>query len=296
MYEQASKLRHIVAQKKTSIYKPKNIKVYCVSSGKGGVGKTNVSVNIAIALQSMGERILIIDADLGLANIDVVSGLYPKYNLSHILTLGKPISDVILEGPMGVSILPGASGIQKMANLSDNDLRIIADSFKSIESNYDKIIIDTGAGISDNVISFIKSSNEVIVVTTPEPTAVTDAYALIKIAYRYCDNINVIVNKADNYKEAKHTMEKLFKAAEKFLNIKINYLGFLLEDRAVHRSNMVQTPFYIKHPDSLASKCILNISKKLLHDEGQVPNEPVSTIDSWFRKLMTVIKEGMGAE
>ncbi len=235
MYEQALKLRKIMTEKNISGSLTGNVRVYCVTSGKGGVGKTNLSVNMGLILQNMGKKVLIIDADLGLANIDVVAGLYPKYNLSHILSIGKSIQDVILEGPMGISILPGASGICDLANITSTELEILIDSFSSIANAFDIIIIDTGAGISKNVISFIHSSDEVIVVTTPEPSAVTDAYAIIKIAHRYCDYIHLVVNKTDNYKEAEYTMEKLSNAAKKFLDIKINYLGFILEDKTIYK-------------------------------------------------------------
>lgn len=131
-------------------------------------------------------------------------------------------------------------------------------------------------------------------VTTPEPSAVTDAYALIKIAHKYCDNIHVVVNKADNYKEAEYTMEKLSKATKKFLNIKINYLGFVLEDKSIYKSNMVQTPFFIKYPNSLGSKCLTNISKRLIYGK-QAPLETSLTVDGWFAKLMSFIKTNVGA-
>ena len=294
MYEQALKLRKIMTEKNLSGSLTGNVRVYCVTSGKGGVGKTNLSVNMGLVLQNMGKKVLIIDADLGLANIDVVAGLYPKYNISHILSIGKSIQDVILEGPMGISILPGASGICDLANITSTELEILIDSFSSIANAFDIIIIDTGAGISKNVISFIHSSDEVIVVTTPEPSAVTDAYAIIKIAHRYCNHIHLVVNKTDNYKEAEYTMEKLSNAAKKFLDIRINYLGFILEDKTIYKSNMIQTPFFIKYPDGLASKCLINISKRLIYGD-QSPLEHNLTVDGWFTKLMSFIKTNVGA-
>ncbi len=296
MYEQALKLRKIMAEKNASTSRTGNVKVYCVASGKGGVGKTNLSVNMGLVIQSLGKNVLLIDADLGLANIDVVSGLYPKYNLSHILSIGKSIKDVILKGPMGISILPGASGLYDLANITSVELKILIDSFSSIANDFDIIIIDTGAGISKNVISFIRSSDEVIVVTTPEPSAVTDAYALIKIARKYCDSIHVIVNKTDNYKEAEYTIEKLSRVTKKYLNLKINYLGYVLKDNTIYKSNMAQTPFYIKYPNGLASKCLITISKKLIYGE-QIPLEAKTslTVDGWFAKLMSFIKTNVGA-
>jgi len=294
MYEQALKLRKIMAQKKPSTKLNKNVRVYCITSGKGGVGKTNLSVNLGLALQNLGKKVLLIDADLGLANVDVVTGLYPKYNLSHILSIGKSIQDIILDGPRGICILPGASGLYELANITNTQLEILIDSFNSIAGAFDIIIIDTGAGISKNVLSFVQSSDEVIVVTTPEPSAVTDAYALIKVAHRHCDKIHVIINKTENYKEAQFTMEKLTKAAKKFLNIDINYLGFVLEDKSIYRANMEQTPFFIKYPEGLASKCLMNITAKLVYGQ-QSPIENTVTVDGWFKKLISFIKTNVGA-
>jgi len=281
-------------QKKPPVKPNKNVKVYCVTSGKGGVGKTNLSVNIGLSLQNMGKKVLLIDGDLGLANIDVVTGLYPKYNLFHILTAGKSIQDIILSGPNGISILPGASGLYELANITSSELEVLINSFNSITDAFDIVIIDTGAGISKNVLSFIQSAHEVIVVTTPEPSSVTDAYAIIKLAYKHCDKINLIVNKVDNYMEAKFTMEKLAKAAKKFLNIDINYLGFVLDDKSVTKANMEQTPFIIKYPNGLASKCLINITNKLLYGQEYTEDSTV-TIEGWFKKLMSFIKTNVGA-
>ncbi|MDD4568959.1 MAG: AAA family ATPase, partial [Tepidanaerobacteraceae bacterium] len=177
---------------------------------------------------------------------------------------------------------------------SNSQLEMLIESFRSIESTFDIIIIDTGAGISKNVISFIYSSDEVIVVTTPEPSSVTDAYALIKIAHKYCKNIHIVVNKTDNYKEAEYTMKKLSKATQKFLNIEISYLGFVLEDKVVYHSNMAQTPFCIKYPDGLASKCMINIGKRLIYGEQSIVKSNL-TVDSWFKKLTSYIKANLGA-
>lgn len=293
MYEQVANLQSIINERNTLPNVARNIKVYCVTSGKGGVGKTNISVNMGLILQNFGKRVLIIDADLGLANIDIVSGLYPKYNLSHILTGGKSIRDVLLEGPLGISILPGASGLYDLANVTSAELKVLIDSFTSIANDFDVMIIDTGAGISKNVISFIRSSNEIIVVTTPEPSAITDAYATIKIAHKYCEHIHVVVNKTDNYKEAERTIEKLAKTTNKFMDFTINYLGYVLEDKTIYKSNIAQIPFYIKYPDGLASKCLMNISKKLVFGD-QAPSKS-TTVEGWFTKLMSFIKTNVGA-
>jgi flagellar biosynthesis protein FlhG len=289
MYDQASKLRQIINENfHRQNQKSASVRVYSVTSGKGGVGKTNLSVNMAIVLQSLGKRVLLIDADLGLANVDVVAGLYPKYNISHIVNSGSRVNDVIIDGPMGIKVLPGASGIYDLANLTGAELNQLIEAFKSIATAFDIIIIDTGAGISKNVISFVQSSDEAIVVTTPEPSAVTDAYAVIKLIHKCVDRIHIIVNRADNFKEADFTAQKICNASQKFLNTTVYYLGFVLEDRTVYLSNMKQVPFYINYPNGLASKCISNIGKKLLYG-GQIPAEGNKTVESWFRKLVSYI-------
>jgi len=295
MYEQASKLRQMIAQKHHLKAPMNNIKVICVTSGKGGVGKTNISVNMAIAIQSLGKRVLLVDADLGLANVDVLAGLYPKYNISHFINFGKAVKDILVEGPMGIMILPGASGLSNIADMSLTEINRLVESFDKLDMPFDIVIIDTGAGISRNVTSFISSSDEVIVVVTPEPSAVTDAYAIIKTIHKDPQKIHVIVNRAENYKDADYTMEKLERASRKFLDTKVNYLGYVLEDRIVYRANMSQTPFYIKYPKANASKCIDNIGKTLLYG-SQVSVKNENTLETWFRKLAFFIRKDQGAK
>jgi flagellar biosynthesis protein FlhG len=265
------------------------LKVYCVTSGKGGVGKTNLSINLSLVLQELGKRVLLVDADLGLANVDVIAGLYPKYNISHILSREKTINEIILEGPMGIKILPGASGLYEMANLSIMELNFLIKAFNSISQDFDIVIIDTGAGISKHVLSFVRSSDEVIIVTTPEPSAITDAYAVIKLIYKYSQKIHVIINRVDNFRDAEFTVQKISNASRKFLHTDIDYLGYVLEDRSVFKSNMEQIPFYTRFPESLASKCIANLGRKLLYGE-QKPVQYNYTFESWVKKLMAFLR------
>lgn len=289
MYEQASRLKQLV-KKMHSTKGTNELKVYSVTSGKGGVGKTNISVNISIALQNLGKKVLLVDADLGLANIDVVTGLNPNYNMSHILYHGKSIKDVMVEGPKGIMILPGASGLYDLANIKTAELEYLLNVFKGISDDFDVVIIDTGAGISKNVLSFVKSSDEAIIITTPEPTAVTDAYALIKIIYKHVEKVHLIVNRAENFKEAEATMHKILRVSRKFLCFDISYLGYVLEDKIVYKSNMEQVPFYINYPNGLASKCITIIGEQLAYGEHAIQNN-CKTIDIWFNKLMSFIRK-----
>ncbi|RKL62942.1 MinD/ParA family protein [Thermoanaerobacteraceae bacterium SP2] len=289
MYEQASKLKKIMDEKYHREASQGTLKVYCVTSGKGGVGKTNLSINLSLVLQELGKRVLLVDADLGLANVDVIAGLYPKYNISHILSREKTINEIILEGPMGIKILPGASGLYEMANLSIMELNFLIKAFNSISQDFDIVVIDTGAGISKHVLSFVRSSDEVIIVTTPEPSAITDAYAVIKLIYKYSQKIHVIINRVDNFRDAEFTVQKISNASRKFLHTDIDYLGYVLEDRSVFKSNMEQIPFYTRFPESLASKCIANLGRKLLYGE-QKPVQYNYTFESWVKKLMAFLR------
>jgi len=293
MYEQVSKLKKIVDEKHGYRLPTGNLKIFCVTSGKGGVGKTNLSVNISLALQKLGKKVLLVDADLGLANVDVIAGLYPKFNISHILSRDKTVDEIITEGPMGIKILPGASGLYEMADLSALELDTLIKAFGAISPDFDIVIIDTGAGISKNVLSFIQSSDEIIIVTTPEPSAVTDAYAVIKLIHKYTEKIHVIINRVDNFKDGEFTVQKISNASRKFLHTEINYLGYVLEDKSVFKSNMEQIPFYTRFPDSMASRCVSNIGMNLLYGE-QRPLKSNITIEGWVKKLLSFARNRTG--
>lgn len=283
MFDQAYKLRELVKRK---VETSKPLRIIAVSSGKGGVGKTNFSVNIAIVLKELGKEVLLIDADFGLANVDVISGIFPKYNLSHVISKEKSIDDIIFDGPLGIKIIPGATGLYEMANLSEEELNSLILAFETIKSEFDFVLIDTGAGIHKNVVNLLRSSDEVAVITTPEPTALTDAYAVIKLIHKDVKRIHIVVNRTDNYKEAELTAQKMINAAKKFLNIDLNYLGYILEDKVVSKANKEQTPFYLRYKDSLSSKCMLNIGKKLLYEEIDLPTVKPS-FSSWFERLIS---------
>ncbi|TYP59909.1 MinD/ParA family protein [Thermosediminibacter litoriperuensis] len=289
MNDQASKLRSLEKRQVHQVKISNSVRVIAVTSGKGGVGKTNFSVNISIALQKMGKNVLLIDADLGLANVDLITGLNPQFNLFHVLNSQKSINDIILDGPGGIKIIPGASGLYNLANLSETEIESLLKAFNNIDLPLDIVVIDTGAGISKNVMSLVRASKEVVVITTPEPTALTDAYAVIKLVHKYVDKIHLVVNKADNFKTAELTAQKLMNASLKFLNTSIYYLGFILEDKTVFQSNMEQVPFFVKFPNSLPSKCVMNIGRKLLEDELDFAATE-QTVGGWIKKFLSFMQ------
>jgi len=267
MRDQAECLRDMVKQKNRGIPSRnpnKEIKIYTVASGKGGVGKTNIVVNMAISLQKKGLQVMILDADLGLANVDVVLGIYPKVTLYDVMFGNKRLKDAVVRGPGGIRIIPGGSGMIEMTKLDRNAQKKLMDQFAGIEG-IDVLLIDTGAGISMNQLSFITFAQEVILVTTPEPTAITDVYSVIKIIseLKIKRKIKLIVNKASSDKMGRLTYTKLKKTAKSFLNVELEYLGHVADDARVGNSVMKQVPFISNYPNCLASQCVDRIAEEI---------------------------------
>ena len=260
MLDQAENLRRL-ANKDNS---KKKAKIITITSGKGGVGKSNFVVNMGITLHKKGKKVLIFDADIGMGNDDVLMGVLPRYNVFDLLK-GKDVNEVVVEGPYGINLLPGGSGINYIENLEEKERLAFIEKLTSLDE-YDYIFIDTGAGINKNVLAFIACSEETIVITTPEPTSLTDAYSLIKATdhFKLINTANVIVNRAFSVKDGEETYNKLKRAVEKFLTIKINYLGSISEDRKLVEGVRAQVPFTILHPKCDASKSIERISNKLI--------------------------------
>jgi len=271
--DQASKLRSAVIKKgsigEVSIENHGNdnserARVICVASGKGGVGKTNLTLNLALAIKKRGFNPLIIDADLGLANIEVLVGAAPKYNFMDVIEGGMGIRDIVMDGPLGIKIISGGAGISETANLPVYKLNKLLSNLAIIEKDFDFIIIDTGAGISKSVISFAKAADEVIVITLPEPTAIADAYALIKTLRREAiDKIGVVINKVESKFEAEATFKKLETVSKRFLGVGISYIGHISADNNIIKAVKQQEPFYIKYESSAASRNVEQICGKL---------------------------------
>lgn len=245
-------------------------RIITVTSGKGGVGKSNLAVNLAIAIGQLEKKVILLDADLGLANIDVILGINPKYNLSHVIKDEKKLSDIIYEGPKGLKIIPGGSGMHELANLNELQLQNFLTKLSHLDGMADYLIIDTGAGLHNSVISFSVAADEILLVTTPEPTSLTDAYGAIKtiLQHGYKGNIQVIVNRAKTSKEALTIFMKLYTAVERFLQYNIKYFGCIYEDRNVVKSVQEQMPYTLSYPDTTASKSVRSLAFALCQKEN----------------------------
>lgn len=245
------------------------VKTITVASGKGGVGKTNIVANLAIALRQMGKEVLVFDADLGLSNIDVVLNLAPKYNIQHVLSGEKTLAEVIIEGPYGIKILPATSGVQEITSLDEFQQMMLVEAFDAYEGDIDVLLVDSAAGISANVAFFCSAAQEIVVVTSPEPTALTDAYALIKVLYTSYQekHFRVIVNSVRDQAEALDVFKKLSMAAERFLSISLDYLGFIPFDDSLRKSVRMQKAVVERFPMSPSARQLKEIASRLNSEE-----------------------------
>lgn len=271
--DQAEKLRAIIKQQNQP--SDSDTRIITVTSGKGGVGKSSLSINLALQFRREGKRVIIFDADFGLANIEVMFGVIPKYTLADIMFKGRDIKEIITEGPEGVMFVSGGSGIAKLVNLDHEQVKRLVHKLSELEDMADVIIVDTGAGISSSVIEFVASSPEVLLVTTPEPTSITDSYALLKALAMHQDfdrdavKINVVANKVNSASESKAIYEKLSAVVERFLGIELIYLGDVPYDSNITRAVMKQKPVSIAYPSSNPARAIRTISERLMNgDDG----------------------------
>jgi len=252
-----------------------DMRVIAITSGKGGVGKTNIVANLGYTLSKLGKRVLILDADLGLGNLDVLLGLTPKYNLSHVIKGSKTIPSIIIEGPGNMKILPASSGIQELTKLTkDQKIGILSD-LDSLSESIDILLIDTAAGISSNVMYFNVSAQEIMVVITPEPTSITDAYALMKVlSVKYSErSFKLLVNLAANSGEAYDVYRQLSVVTDKFLDISIEYIGCILFDKNVTKGVRAQKVVSEICPDTKASRCFISLAKKICASQThRIPN------------------------
>lgn len=252
-------------------FPPHETRMISITSGKGGVGKTNIAANLAYLLAMMNQKSMVLDADTGLANIDVILGINSQYNLYHVLAGEKTLAETLVNGPGGIKILPSASGMPEMTDLSRGQKLTLIDELNSLNESLDFLLIDTAAGISSNVMYFNMAAREIIVVTTPDPAAITDAYALIKILYqRHAKKrFRLIVNMVQNSAEAKEVYGRLSHATEHFLNLTIEYLGFVLLDNMVLEAVKQQKAFAQIYPEARATVCLRKIAEKICREMPQ---------------------------
>ncbi len=243
----------------------KPVKVISVTGGKGGVGKSNISVNMAVTLAMEGHQVILLDADLGLANVDVMLGLKVKRNLSHVLDGKCELKDIIITGPAGLKIIPAASGTQSMAHLSEMEHAGLVRAFSALSEQVDYLIVDTAAGIADNVISFTMASQEVVMVVCDEPTSITDAYALIKVLSQDHDiyHFKVLANMVRSPQEGRHLFSKLTAVSDRFLDVGLEYIGSVPFDENVRNAIRKQKPFVQTFPRSPAAVSIKQLAKKV---------------------------------
>ena len=258
LLDQASNLRSLVLQRPRA-------SVIAVTSGKGGVGKSNVAVNLAVQLASAGKSVVLLDADLGLANADVLCNIDLPFNLAHVIARKKELRDVMVKGPGGFKLIGGASGLARMADLSDDDRQRLVAALAELELQADVILIDTGAGISPNVLSFTRAADHVLVVTTPEPTAITDAYAVVKVISRdgAVHRVSLLVNQVRAPAEAKIVYDRIAKVARQFLNISVFDAGYIPADDNVPLSVRRRVPFTLAFPRSPASQALAHLAIRL---------------------------------
>ncbi len=271
--DQAERLRNIIKQNQIS-----PARVITVTSGKGGVGKSNTSINLAVEFKKMGKRVIIFDADFGLANIEVMFGTVPKNNLADLIYKGAGIRDVITWGPMEIGFISGGSGIAGLTNLGGDYINYLVQQLSELDSIADVIIIDTGAGISESVMEFLVASGEILLVTTPEPTSITDSYSLLKALKRHNrfneENsvVKVISNKVSTAAEGQQLFNKLNTVVMRYLHLKIEYLGCIPQDKELSAAVMQQSPICISNPNAVSARAFKDIAMTLMDIPHEAPN------------------------
>lgn len=280
MDDQAQELKKMMSNNKKT-------RIIAITSGKGGVGKSNLSVNMAIAYAQQGKKVTLIDGDLGMANVNVLMNVVPQYNLMHVINKQKTMQEIINETEFGIKFIAGANGFSKIANLTVDELDYFAKQFAML-GNSDIIIIDTGAGIANNVLQFVAAADEVYVVTTPEPTAITDAYGIIKIiTTELVDremNIKLLVNRVHSSDEGKRISDRIINIAGQFLNKKVDYIGFVYDDPVVQASVIRQKPFIIVNPTSKPAQCIKHIVGRIEKNDVGSSEGVSSFLKKFLRK------------
>ena len=286
--DQAERLRII----KASQHSRPLARVITVTSGKGGVGKSNTAINLAIQFRKMEKRVIILDADFGLANIEIMFGAVPKHNLCDLIYQGKNIREIITWGPMEVGFIAGGSGIAGMSNLSRDYLSYIIQNLVQLDTIADIIIVDTGAGISDAVLEFLVASGEILLVTTPEPTSITDSYSLLKALYRHprftqeTTKVKMIANRVEKEEEGEVLFSKLNAVVTRYLKVPMTYLGCVPEDAHLSRAVMQQVPVSLQNPGARSTAAYERIARRLLGREEE-ERQPKRGMAAFFSHIVT---------
>lgn len=260
-------------------------RVLTVTSGKGGVGKSNVAVNLGISLAKQGKNVAVIDMDLGLANVNVITGVNPSHNLFDVFKDRQDLVDIVERGPEGVLIVAGASGKDELANLRGNECKQFLDQLAQLDDAVDIIIMDTAAGLSRSVMQFVRGADQTLLVTTPEPTAITDAYALVKASVRKDPKprFKLVVNRASSIMEASKVADKMKRVGNEFLNVPLDVLGYMVEDPAVQKAVRRRRPFVLDAPDARATQCVTHLSKRLMDPDEDLQPRGVKNL---FERMM----------
>ena len=255
--DQATGLRRLVA--------PHPVRVVAVTGGKGGVGKTNISVNLAVALAELDRRVLLLDADLGLANVDVVLGLHPQHNLSHVVRGERELQEVVMQGPGGIQVIPGASGVKQMASMSEAEHAGLIQAFSNLGADLDSLVVDTAAGISDAVISFARAAHEVVIVVCDEPASLTDAYAIIKLLNRDYGQtrFRVLANMVQSNQEGHELYNKLCRVTDRYLDVMLGFMGSIPHDEFLRKAVRSQRAVVQAYPRSCVAQAFRSLARKI---------------------------------
>ncbi len=265
---------------------PRPVRVIAVTSGKGGVGKTNVSINLAVSMAHEGKQVMVMDADLGLANIDVMLGLHPQYNLSHVISGERTLEEIIVPGPSGVMVVPASSGTQNMAELTPLQHAGVVQAFSELNHDVDVLIVDTAAGINDSVVSFTRAAQEVIVVVCDEPTSITDAYAMIKLLNKEygLQRFRVLSNMVHSMQEGRDLFLKMVKVTDRFLDVTLDFMGSVPYDEYLRKALQKQKAVVDAYPRSKAAMAFKNLAKKT--DNWPVPRDARGHLEFFVERLI----------
>ncbi|MFN3919294.1 MAG: MinD/ParA family protein [Methylohalobius sp.] len=265
---------------------PKPVRVFAVASGKGGVGKTNVAVNLGVALAQQGRTTALLDADLGLANVDILLGLHPRYNLSHVINGTHTLEEILVEGPCGLKIVPAASGIQKMADLTEAQQAGLIRAFSSLHLPLDVLIVDTAAGISSTVVNFARACQEIVVVVCDEPASLADSYAFIKLLNRdyRLFRFQILCNQVQVASQGRQLYEKLCRATDRYLDVTLNYFGSVPKDEAVVKAVQMQQPVVSAFPQSPAAVALKSLARKI--EQWPMADAPSGQLEFFVERMI----------